>query len=63
MRRASDQELLGVSGIGKYRLRLIRAALSSMSFEDATVATLRSETTIETEESSVQYAASQLGSE
>ena len=63
VRRASDQELLGVSGIGKYRLRLIRAALSPMSFEDATVATLRSETTIETEESSVQYVASQLGSE
>ena len=48
VRRASDQELLAISGVGKYRLRLIRAALAAVNFQPNTAARSDSEPTLET---------------
>ncbi len=66
VRRASDPELLAVNGIGKYRLRLIRAALSPMSFQSGAAATAASESVFETidpeEVTTRREAASQLAS-
>lgn len=67
VRQAPDSELLEIGGIGKYRLRLIRAALSPVNppvtFQDAKVEDFESDSTFETEETNVQYSATELGSE